>query len=93
MPHRGCKKTGILWRAASIHAPPPVENEIESCKQVILSLRMKPTVIQPYFDVALDVVHHDDKLLSDATNETFVSDMLCRDNKEVCKHCMEKLQY
>jgi hypothetical protein len=25
----------------------------------------------------------------DATNETFVIDMLCRDNKEVCKHCKD----
>jgi hypothetical protein len=32
-------------------------------------------------------------LLCDATNETFVSDMLCRDNKEVCKHSRERLQY
>jgi hypothetical protein len=26
-------------------------------------------------------------VLCDNTNETSVSDMLCRDNKEVCKHC------
>jgi hypothetical protein len=36
-----------------------LEQEIESCEQVIFSLRMKQTVIQPYFDVALDVVHPD----------------------------------
>jgi hypothetical protein len=28
-------------------------------------------------------------LLCDVTNETSVSDMLCRDNKEICKHCKE----
>jgi hypothetical protein len=28
-------------------------------------------------------------LLCDATNETSVSAMLCRDNKNVCKHCNE----
>jgi hypothetical protein len=38
-----------------------LEKEIESCVQVIFSLRMKQTVIQPYFDVALYVVHHDDE--------------------------------
>jgi Chromo (CHRromatin Organisation MOdifier) domain len=29
------------------------------------------------------------EVLCDATNETSVSDMLCRDNKEVCMHCKE----
>jgi hypothetical protein len=29
-------------------------------------------------------------VLIDATNETSVRDMLCRDNNEVCKHCEEK---
>jgi hypothetical protein len=29
-------------------------------------------------------------VLCDATNETSVSDMLSRDNKEVCMHCMER---
>jgi hypothetical protein len=33
------------------------------------------------------------EVLCDATNKTSVSDMLCRDNKEVCKHCRVKLQY
>jgi hypothetical protein len=28
-------------------------------------------------------------MMCDATNETSVSDMLCRDNKEACRHCME----
>jgi hypothetical protein len=28
------------------------------------------------------------EVLCDATNETSVSDMQCRDNKEVCKYCM-----
>jgi hypothetical protein len=31
-----------------------LEKEIESCEQVTFSHRMKQTVIQPYFDVALD---------------------------------------
>jgi hypothetical protein len=30
------------------------------------------------------------KVLCDATNEASVSDMLCRDNKEVCKHCKKE---
>jgi hypothetical protein len=38
-----------------------LEKEIESCEKVIFSLRVKQTVIQPYFDVALDVVHHDNE--------------------------------
>jgi hypothetical protein len=38
-----------------------LEEEIESCEQVIFSLRMKKTIIQPHFDVALDVVHHDER--------------------------------
>jgi hypothetical protein len=29
-------------------------------------------------------------VLCDATNETSVRDMPCRDNKEVCKHCSQK---
>jgi hypothetical protein len=29
-------------------------------------------------------------VLCDATNATSVSDMLCRDNKEVCTHCIDK---
>jgi transposase-like protein len=29
-------------------------------------------------------------LLCDATNVTSVRDMLCRDNKEICKRCKEK---
>jgi hypothetical protein len=28
-------------------------------------------------------------VLCDATNEISGSDMLCRDNKEICKHCKE----
>jgi hypothetical protein len=32
-------------------------------------------------------------VLCDATNETVVSDMLGRDNKEILKHCLQKLQY
>jgi hypothetical protein len=28
-------------------------------------------------------------VLRDATKETYVSDMLCRDNNEVCKHCKD----
>jgi hypothetical protein len=31
------------------------------------------------------------EVLCDATNETSVSDMLCRDNKEVCKHYTENI--
>jgi hypothetical protein len=38
-----------------------LETEIESCEQAIFRLRMKQAVIQPYFDVALDVFHHDDE--------------------------------
>jgi hypothetical protein len=38
-----------------------LEKEIWSCEQVISSLRMNQTVIQPYFDVALDVIHHEDE--------------------------------
>jgi hypothetical protein len=38
-----------------------LEKEIESCEQVIFRRRMKVTVIQPYFDVALDVNHHEDE--------------------------------
>jgi hypothetical protein len=30
-----------------------------------------------------------ERVLCDATNETSVSDMLCRDNKEVCKYCKD----
>jgi hypothetical protein len=30
-------------------------------------------------------------VLCDATNETFVSKMLCRDNKEICKHYTENI--
>jgi hypothetical protein len=41
--------------------PSLLENEIESCGQVVFSLRMKQTVIKPYFDVALDVFNHDDE--------------------------------
>jgi hypothetical protein len=37
------------------------EKEIESCEQVFFSLSMKKKVIQPYSDVALDFVHHDDE--------------------------------
>jgi hypothetical protein len=29
-------------------------------------------------------------VLCDATNETSVRDMLCRDNKEACKHCKQR---
>jgi hypothetical protein len=35
-------------------------------------------------------VHDIARVLCDATNETSMSDMLCRDNKAVCKHCNEK---
>jgi hypothetical protein len=41
--------------------PALLEEEIESCAQVIFRRHMKETVIQPFFDVALDVVHHDDE--------------------------------
>jgi hypothetical protein len=37
------------------------EKEIENSEQVVFRFRMKQTVIQPYFDVALDVIHHDDE--------------------------------
>jgi hypothetical protein len=33
------------------------------------------------------------EVLYDATNETSVSDRLCCDNKDVCKHCKAKIQY
>jgi hypothetical protein len=35
----------------------------------------------------------ENNVLSDTRNEISVSDMLCRDNKEVCKYCRENLQY
>jgi hypothetical protein len=38
-----------------------LEKEIESCEQIIFSLRMKETVIQPYYDFALDVIPHDNE--------------------------------
>jgi hypothetical protein len=39
-----------------------LEKEIDSCELVVFRHRMKYTVIQPYFDVALDVAHQNDEL-------------------------------
>jgi hypothetical protein len=38
-----------------------LENEVESCDRVIFNLSMKQTVIQPYFDVALDIFYYDNE--------------------------------
>jgi hypothetical protein len=38
-----------------------LKQDIESCKQVIISLRMRKKVILLHFDTALDVIHHDDE--------------------------------
>jgi hypothetical protein len=61
IPHRGCKQHALAGLQIQSVLLTFLEKEIEGCEQVIFSLRMKKTVIQPYFDVALDVVHHDDE--------------------------------
>jgi hypothetical protein len=61
IPHHSCKQhtlAGVQLQAILLTL---LENEVESCEQVIFSFRMKLTVIQPYFDVAIDVVHHVDE--------------------------------
>jgi hypothetical protein len=59
IPHRVCKQHALAGVQLQSVLLTMLENEIESCEQVIFSLSMKQTVIQPYFDVALDVVHAD----------------------------------
>jgi hypothetical protein len=55
----GCKQHGIAGVQLQSMLLTFLEKETESCEQVIFSLRMKWTVIQPYFEIALDVVHQD----------------------------------
>jgi hypothetical protein len=61
VPHRGCKPHALAGVQLQSMLLTFLEEEIESCEQVIFSLRMKKAVIQPHFDVALNVVHHDDE--------------------------------
>jgi hypothetical protein len=61
LPHCGCKQHALAGVQPQSMLLTFLEEEIESCEQVIFRLRMKKTIIQPYFDVALDVVHHDDE--------------------------------
>jgi hypothetical protein len=61
VPHRGCKQHALAGVQLQFMLLALLEKELGSCEQVIFSLRMKKTVIQPYFDVSLDVVHRDDE--------------------------------
>jgi hypothetical protein len=59
IPHHGCKQNTLAAVKLQTILLTLLENEIESSKQVIFCCSMGQAVIQQYFDVALDVVHHD----------------------------------
>jgi hypothetical protein len=61
VPHRGCKQHALAGVQLQSMLLTFLEEEVESCEQVLFSLRMKKTAIQPHFDVALDVVRHDNE--------------------------------
>jgi hypothetical protein len=62
---------------------------IHETKKATQHLQSVFVVMMNYIKSSIKVWLDGSLLLCDATNETFVSDMLCSGNKKVCKHCKE----
>jgi hypothetical protein len=61
IPHHSFKQhtlAGVMLQSICLTF---LERETLNCDQVIFSLSMSETVIQPYLDVARDAVHHVDE--------------------------------